>query len=270
MGRIRWRGYLALAVVVLAGCSTPESDPFDAPSSTTAGPQSLRSPSFLNPIGKVGCLFAYRILRCDIQTELQPEPIDPQCPPASKWAGFLLPVGAPGSPNCAGDTILDPTAPRMTPGGTWSRAGITCVAKEGGLTCDNRNGDAFALAPKTWKWIERGTASLATETFMTPSRNIICGAMEGGVRCDIASGLRPEPTEDCLLDWVGLWVEAGGSAGTNCAGDAVPSSGAPVLEYGEKWMSEGITCASDSSGLTCVNEQGRGFFLSRTRWIAAG
>ena len=37
----------------------------------------------------------------------------------------------------------------------------------------------------------------------------------------------------------------------------------PVLAYGRSWSSEGFRCRSRRSGLTCRNQSGHGFFLSK-------
>jgi hypothetical protein len=38
---------------------------------------------------------------------------------------------------------------------------------------------------------------------------------------------------------------------------------APVLDYGHTWARGGYKCVSRTSGLTCTNRDGHGWFLSR-------
>ena len=106
------------------------------------------------------------------------------------------------------------------------------------------------------------------ESFQTPSRNIACGYLSGPdyLRCDIRSGLRPEPRRACELDWTGLSMGAGGRAGATCAGDTVADPRARVLAYGRAWARDGFTCLSARIGLMCTNRVGHGFFLSKERW----
>ena len=102
--------------------------------------------------------------------------------------------------------------------------------------------------------------------FQMPSKNIGCGFDAGVLRCDILSGLQPEPGGPCELDWTGIILEAEGPASPQCAGDTVYEASAPVLAYGETWSREGITCVSTRSGLDCQSAAGHGFKLARAAW----
>lgn len=108
------------------------------------------------------------------------------------------------------------------------------------------------------------------EVFQTPSRNIACGYVTGlgpaSLRCDIRSGLRPEPRSACELDWTGLTLGVTGRARPSCAGDTVASPDARILGYGRTWSRGGFTCLSARIGLMCTNRSGNGFFLSKERW----
>ena len=107
----------------------------------------------------------------------------------------------------------------------------------------------------------------AIEFFRMPSGNIGCVFVAGGsLRCDILSGLRPEPRGRCELDRTGLSVAATGRARPTCAGDTAVDLRAPVLRYGRTWRRGGITCRSRTVGLRCINRAAHGFFLSRQRW----
>jgi hypothetical protein len=102
--------------------------------------------------------------------------------------------------------------------------------------------------------------------FQMPSRNIGCGFDAGVLRCDILSGLEPEPGGPCELDWTGIVLEAEGPASPQCAGDTIYEASAPVLAYGERWSRAGIACVSTRSGLDC-RAKGHGFKLARAAWI---
>ena len=108
----------------------------------------------------------------------------------------------------------------------------------------------------------------AFETFRMPSGNIGCSYARAVrvLRCDILSGLRPEPRRRCELDWTGLTLAGRGRAAPQCAGDTAYDVRAPVLQYGRGWRRGTISCRSTRDGLRCVNLLGRGFFLSRQRW----
>jgi hypothetical protein len=110
------------------------------------------------------------------------------------------------------------------------------------------------------------------ETFRTPSRNIACGYLPGSggaptfLRCDVLSGLRPEPRRPCELDWTGASMRPTGRATASCAGDTVYDPRSRILDYGQTWRRGGFRCTSRTTGLTCTNRSGHGFFLSRQRW----
>ena len=110
------------------------------------------------------------------------------------------------------------------------------------------------------------------ETFRTPSRNIACGFFPSSfgnptfLRCDILSGLKPEPRRTCEGDWTGASMRVTGRAGAVCAGDTVYDPRSRILGYGKTWTRAGMRCTSRTTGLTCTNRSGRGFFLSRQRW----
>ncbi len=87
------------------------------------------------------------------------------------------------------------------------------------------------------------------------------------LRCDILSGLKPEPRGRCELDWTGVAMGTG-KAGPACAGDTVYDLKAPVLGYGRTWRRGPFTCLSMRVGLSCSNRSGHGFFLSRESWSA--
>jgi hypothetical protein len=110
--------------------------------------------------------------------------------------------------------------------------------------------------------------------FRLPSGNIGCAGsvaargLPSYLRCDILSGLRPEPKRPCPLDWTGFSLMPTGAARATCAGDTAYDRRAPVLRYGTTWRQGGFVCRSRRPGLRCTNRSGRGFVLARTRSYA--
>jgi hypothetical protein len=113
---------------------------------------------------------------------------------------------------------------------------------------------------------ETPTPDLATRSFQLPSGNIGCLLASGVLRCDILSGLDPEPTASCELDWVGLSIGRTRAAAPNCAGDTIFNPDMPTLAYGSSWSRKGITCESRRTGLRCSNRQGHELSLARGSW----
>jgi uncharacterized protein DUF6636 len=106
------------------------------------------------------------------------------------------------------------------------------------------------------------------EFFRTPSKNIGCVYSTGPayLRCDVLSGLKPEPRGKCELDWTGLELAPTGRARPTCAGDTAYDNRSPILGYGKTWKRGGLRCVSRTTGLTCRNRSGHGFVLSRKAW----
>jgi hypothetical protein len=110
--------------------------------------------------------------------------------------------------------------------------------------------------------------------FRMPADNIGCTASVRGrglpstLRCDILSGLRPQPRRRCVLDWTGFTLGPRGATRPVCAGGTAYDAKARVLGYGKSWRQGGYVCTSRRSGLQCTNRAGRGFVLSRARSFA--
>ena len=110
-------------------------------------------------------------------------------------------------------------------------------------------------------------------TFKSPSGNILCGISSGeyaSARCDMLS-LTPTYTRrppGCEADWghsfyIGAYDRTGE---LGCVGDAVADPRrTPVLPYGARIDFGGITCLSEKAGVTCNNEAGHGFTISKAR-----
>jgi hypothetical protein len=114
------------------------------------------------------------------------------------------------------------------------------------------------------------TAAPGTETFRTPSGNILCAYLhlpgDTTLRCDINSGLVPRPPKPrgCEFDWGGS-VGLGPTGRTRilCVSDTPASPRSKVIAYGRTWRGGPFKCLSLKSGLRCSNTSGHGFFLSR-------
>jgi Family of unknown function (DUF6636) len=114
--------------------------------------------------------------------------------------------------------------------------------------------------------------------FSTPSKNIGCQyarfaaqpnapALPATLRCDIRSGLRPRPAKPhgCDLDWGdSLEMRTRSRVSVTCHGDTALGD-RHILGYGKTWRHGGFTCVSRTTGLTCRNLAGHGFFMSRQR-----
>ncbi len=119
--------------------------------------------------------------------------------------------------------------------------------------------------------------------FGAPSKNIHCvydrNSANGRpyIRCDIGQftpslKLVPQQTQE-EIEIVGrctparmraFVIEQDATApSTFCPTDAPISEEQRVLGYGSKWQNGGFTCLSETSGMTCQNNLGHGFMLSR-------
>lgn len=106
--------------------------------------------------------------------------------------------------------------------------------------------------------------------FMMPSKNIFCAFLnDSGLRCEILSGLNPVPPQpsphgDCVWGQ-SLLLPSSGKIEFLCIGDTIWDN-YQILSYGKTWKKSGVECVSQKTGLTCKNNRGNGFFLSRERW----
>jgi hypothetical protein len=114
--------------------------------------------------------------------------------------------------------------------------------------------------------------------FSTPSKNIGCQyarfeaqpnapGFPATLRCDIRTGLRPKPAKPrgCNLDWGDSFeMRKRSRVSVTCHGDTALGD-RHILRYGKTWRHDGFTCVSRTTGLTCKNLAGHGFFLSRER-----
>lgn len=105
--------------------------------------------------------------------------------------------------------------------------------------------------------------TLNTKTFRFASGNIACLYDSGKLRCDIYSGIKPEPAKDCQYFWKGAMLNGTGKATWLCIIDSIYDENAPVLARGERWHRGDITCKHRLHALRCHNDLGHGYYLSR-------
>lgn len=115
--------------------------------------------------------------------------------------------------------------------------------------------------------IEEPTAVVHLQSFRSPTGNIGCVMFEGGARCDIrkrdwSPPSRPASCPEQVDFGQGLMVDHTGEASVVCAGDTALDPRATELAYGEASELGGTQCISSSTGVTCANHSGHGFFIS--------
>jgi hypothetical protein len=113
----------------------------------------------------------------------------------------------------------------------------------------------------------------AVHGLKTPSENIYCIVEDWEpnlkeLRCDIdkTSTVPPRRPHDCINwgDWGKVFtVPVKGQSARICNTDTALGSDVPVLPYSGVWQSDGFTCKSEESGLTCFNADRHGFMLSK-------
>ena len=119
------------------------------------------------------------------------------------------------------------------------------------------------------------------QVFTTPSGNVLCGGNPTGkaesklyandLYCFVyQSKAMPQR---CKAAGKGLefTLKANGKAVLHCAGfefepDNLGEDKTRTLRYGESIRGKGWECRSDSTGLICKNDQGRGFLLNRSQY----
>ena len=110
-------------------------------------------------------------------------------------------------------------------------------------------------------------AATTTSQFYSPSHNIACSLGPEGAICDTLerswTPSVPKPPS-CDFDWgPRVGVGESGPGEFVCASDSLHGGSYRALPYGSELKRGGITCASEEAGVTCVNEGGGGFFVSK-------
>jgi hypothetical protein len=108
------------------------------------------------------------------------------------------------------------------------------------------------------------------DDFRMPSANILCAYASGVLSCRIGTGLVPAPDAPCPSGdraWAGVSITGAGAAEPWCTDTPFAEEERPerVLDYGDTWERERITCTSARDGLRCRNDDGGELLLSRER-----
>lgn len=99
------------------------------------------------PSKNIACVLSNSVLRCDIRSQLNPEP-KREC--ELDWTGISIAADGKAGPQCAGDTVATSDAPVLDYGSKWRRKGIVCRSRRTGLRCHNRKGHGFFLSRDDW------------------------------------------------------------------------------------------------------------------------
>lgn len=115
-----------------------------------------------------------------------------------------------------------------------------------------------------------GLAQAEIQQFQSPSGNIRCLVSVtdvAGVRCDLEVDRQSytDRPASCEGDWgTSFVVLRAGEGLLNCARDAIDDASASIiLPYGGSLDLGGITCLSETTGMTCTNAEGGGFSVRR-------
>lgn len=117
------------------------------------------------------------------------------------------------------------------------------------------------------------TLTAGAVSFQSPTGNILCVGdtkYTQGVECYIQEINRTtiKRPSGCLLDWGHtFFVGRKGGGQVSCHGD-VPESASmsdyQTLAYGKTITGKGWACSSAKTGMTCTNQSGRGFLVSKS------
>lgn len=118
-----------------------------------------------------------------------------------------------------------------------------------------------------------GLSSVVYADFQSPSGNIVCSTSaslnpEGGVTCFIGDMTNSKPAlprrKDCDFDWGQMFaVDKTGKAYMLCYSDYPFDPNPTILHYGQTLKGKTYQCTSQATGMTCKNNSGHGFTLSK-------
>jgi hypothetical protein len=149
---------------VANGCGTSdEPDPPDRPATTTetqrepetTEPQTQPEPEpkpnasldqFQSPSGNIGCILSEKLVRCDIkERDWTPPAPDTRCP-YDYGQGLQVSDRGEGTVVCAGDTTLNPDAPKLAYGKRTELGDFECRSETNFVSCRNTaTGHGFVL-----------------------------------------------------------------------------------------------------------------------------
>lgn len=152
-----------------------------------------------------------------------------------------------------------------------------CLGSEAVTVCVFNSADALAKFSSRYRSVFSGPAEKYLAVgFQSPSKNIHCqyqydgnfDRIVAGIRCDLKVSLDAAPPKpaNCDGDWSNkaFWISNTADAGSRvCVTDSVLDERLPVLEYGRTWKQKGIECRSEGDGISCANDKGRGFKITK-------
>jgi hypothetical protein len=105
--------------------------------------------AFRSPSGNIGCMAmtgSWTGVRCDVMELAMSYPQRPADCDLDWGHAFEVAEAGPGTPVCAGDTVMDPGAMVLPYGGSITGGGVTCTSERTGMTCVNSQGHGFSVA----------------------------------------------------------------------------------------------------------------------------
>jgi hypothetical protein len=137
--------------------TTSTAEPATASSTTTPATSTEDSgstqnlSSFQSPSGNIGCIMSADSVRCDIAEKQWTADRPADCPKQVDYGqGLELPANGYARVVCAGDTVLDPSAPTLAYGDSTRAGSIVCVSAEAGMDCANDSGGHFRIARESY------------------------------------------------------------------------------------------------------------------------
>jgi hypothetical protein len=109
---------------------------------------------FASPSGNIVCFGSARekgYVECDIKSGLVPPP--PRLGCELDQPGVVVGSAGSAKPSCRSDPTpagLDEQIPTLGYGTTWAGFGVSCVSRETGVRCTNRDGHGFVVAREAW------------------------------------------------------------------------------------------------------------------------
>lgn len=102
--------------------------------------------AFQLPSGNIHCMAWDGVLRCDVLNYSYRAPRRPAG--CDLDYGGAVEIGPRGNARliCHGDTVANPMAPVLGYGQAWQGRGMSCVASQAGLRCQNAEGRGFEMA----------------------------------------------------------------------------------------------------------------------------
>ncbi len=150
-------GSTTVIETVTSGGTTTSPEPEPPSEETTQAetePDTGELKSFQSPSGNIGCVVGPDGARCDIQQREWDPPQRPADCPEQVDYGQGLEVGqsGPGHLVCAGDTALNPEAPKLSYGNSVHVGDFSCTSSEAGVDCrDDGDGRGFFISKQSYR-----------------------------------------------------------------------------------------------------------------------